>query len=476
MGERVLVLADGDPLLFGIGATLVRLLGEEAVRLLPAVSSLQQACARLALPWHKVICLSLHGRDDLGPLNAAAGKNAPLCVLTDARTTPDVLARHLLDRGVDWFDAHVFERMGAPDEAVHHLSMAAAAGRNFGPACTLILTPREASRRPCLGLNSEELAVERGLISKKPVRAAALALLRIAPRHVVWDIGAGSGAVALEAAVLAHEGRVVAVERSAGRAMSIQENRRRFGVAILDVRLGEAPECLPALPDPQRVFIGGGLSGICAARRAVELAQAYPHVYAAVGWHPENCAPYTEDSLDALRAWAREPKVVAIGEIGLDYYWEQNPPRELQQRVLRDQLALAQELDLPVIVHDREAHADSLAIVQEFPAVRGVFHCFSGSVEMARELLKRGWYLGFDGPVTYKNARKTVEVALECPLDRMLLETDSPYMAPVPVRGTRNDSRNVRYIAEKLAALRGLDTDELIRLTAENGKRLFGIG
>ena len=211
-------------------------------------------------------------------------------------------------------------------------------------------------------------------------------------------------------------------------------------------------------------------------RRAVELARTYPHVYAAVGWHPENCAPYTEDSLDALRAWAREPKVVAIGEIGLDYYWEQNPPRELQQRVLRDQLALAQELDLPVIVHDREAHADSLAIVQEFPAVRGVFHCFSGSVEMARELLKRGWYLGFDGPVTYKNARKTVEVALECPLDRMLLETDSPYMAPVPVRGTRNDSRSVRYIAEKLAALRGLDTDELIRLTAENGKRLFGIG
>ena len=143
--------------------------------------------------------------------------------------------------------------------------------------------------------------------------------------------------------------------------------------------------------------------------------------------------------------------------------------------MLRDQLALAQELDLPVIVHDREAHADSLAIVQEFPAVRGVFHCFSGSVEMARELLKRGWYLGFDGPVTYKNARKTVEVALECPLDRMLLETDSPYMAPVPVRGTRNDSRSVRYIAEKLAALRGLDTDELIRLTAENGRRLFGI-
>ena len=211
------------------------------------------------------------------------------------------------------------------------------------------------------------------------------------------------------------------------------------------------------------------------SRCAVDLAEKYPHVYAAVGWHPENCAPYTEASLDVLRQWAQSPKVVAIGEIGLDYYWEQNPPREWQQKVLRDQLALARELDLPVIVHDRDAHADSLAIVQEFPTVRGVFHCFSGSVEMARELLKRGWYLGFDGPVTYKNARKTVEVALDCPLERMLLETDSPYMAPVLLRGTRNDSRNVRHIAEKIAALRDLDTDALLALTAENGRRLFGI-
>ena len=208
----------------------------------------------------------------------------------------------------------------------------------------------------------------------------------------------------------------------------------------------------------------------------VKLMEKYPFVYGAVGIHPDDADKMTQETLDEIRRLSHMDKMVAIGEIGLDYYWEQNPPREWQQRVFRDQLALAQELDLPVIVHDREAHADSLAIVQEFPAVRGVFHCFSGSVEMARELLKRGWYLGFDGPVTYKNARKTVEVALECPLDRMLLETDSPYMAPVPVRGTRNDSRSVRYIAEKLAALRGLDTDELIRLTAENGKRLFGIG
>lgn len=260
-GEHVLLLADGDPLFFGIGATLARHLGAAAVRLIPAVSSLQQACARLALPWHQVVCLSLHGRDDPGPLNAAAGKGAPLCILTDARMTPDVLARHLLDRGVDWFTVRIFERMGAPDEALHQLSLDETARRAFGPACTVLLIPHRPPRQAHLGLDAQELAVEGALITKKPVRAAALSLLRVGPRHVVWDIGSGSGAVALEATVLAHEGRVVAVERSAGRAMSIQENRRRFGAAILDVCLGQAPQCLPSLPDPQRVFIGGGLSG-----------------------------------------------------------------------------------------------------------------------------------------------------------------------------------------------------------------------
>ena len=179
------------------------------------------------------------------------------------------------------------------------------------------------------------------------------------------------------------------------------------------------------------------------SRRAVEIAEQYPHVYAAVGWHPENCAPYTRESLDTLRAWAKDPKVVAIGEIGLDYYWEQNPPREFQQEVFRDQLALAQELGLPVIVHEREAHGDAMDI--------------------------------FDGPLTYKNAKKTVEVAKIVPLDRVLLETDSPYMAPVPVRGTRNDSRNVSHIAAKFAEIRGMSTDEIIALTNENGRRFFGI-
>ena len=214
---------------------------------------------------------------------------------------------------------------------------------------------------------------------------------------------------------------------------------------------------------------------VASSRRAAAYAAAYPHVYAAAGIHPESCGGYTASDLEAIRALARQPKVVAIGEIGLDYYWAENPPRELQQQVLRDQLALARELSLPVIIHDREAHADTLAIVQEFPEITGVFHCFSGSPEMARELLKRGWYLGFDGPVTYKNARRAPEVAAVTPLDRMLVETDSPYMTPAPYRGQRNDSGYVHLVAEKLAEWKGVTPEELARITTENGKRLFRI-
>ena len=211
------------------------------------------------------------------------------------------------------------------------------------------------------------------------------------------------------------------------------------------------------------------------SRAAVALAARYPHVYAAVGIHPENCGDLVPQHMDELRQLARRPKVVAIGEIGLDYYWAENPPREFQQQVFRAQLELALELNLPVIIHDRDAHCDTLAIVKEYPALRGVFHCYSGSVEMARELLDRGWYLGFDGPVTYKNARKTVEVAEMIPLDRILIETDSPYLSPVPMRGKRNDSRNVAYIAEKLAQIKGMTPEEMADLTMANGRKLFGI-
>ena len=211
------------------------------------------------------------------------------------------------------------------------------------------------------------------------------------------------------------------------------------------------------------------------SRAAVALARAWAFLYAAVGYHPENCAPYDPAELDLFREWAKDPRVVAIGEIGLDYYWEENPPREHQRRVFRDQMALAEELDLPVIVHDREAHADSLAVVREFPRVRGVFHCFSGSAEMAEELVRLGWMVSFTGVLTYKNARRAVEAARAVPLERIMIETDSPYMAPAPHRGKRNDSGYVRHVCEKLAEIKGISFEECARITLENGKRFYGI-
>ena len=235
-------------------------------------------------------------------------------------------------------------------------------------------------------------------------------------------------------------------------------------------------ELLSALPESGVGLVVNPGCDIPTSRQAVALAEQYPHVYAAVGYHPENCGPYMPEELDILRELARHPKVVAIGEIGLDYYWEENPPRDFQQQVFRAQLQLAQELDLPVIVHDREAHGDSLSIIREFPAVTGVFHCFSGSPEMAEELLKRGWYLGFDGPITYKNARRAPEVAAITPLERMVVETDAPYLSPVPVRGRRNDSRYLPHVIAKLAEWKGVTPEEMTRITCENGKRLFRLG
>ena len=232
---------------------------------------------------------------------------------------------------------------------------------------------------------------------------------------------------------------------------------------------------LTALPEAGVGLVLNPGCDVASSKAAVDLAKRYAHVYAAVGLHPENCAGAGEAELEAITALLSEPKVVAIGEIGLDYYWPENPPRDFQKEIFRRQLALAVEREKPVIVHDREAHGDCLELVGEFPGARGVFHCFSGSPEMAEALLKRGWYLGFDGPVTYKNAKRAPEVIALCPLDRMLLETDSPYLSPVPHRGERNDSRNLPWIAAKLAEIKGLPTEEIARICTENGRRLFHI-
>ena len=234
-------------------------------------------------------------------------------------------------------------------------------------------------------------------------------------------------------------------------------------------------EVLSALPAAGVELVVNPGCNLPSSRAAVDLAARFPHVYAAVGVHPEDCAGMEEADFAEIRRLCGEAKVVAVGEIGLDYHWKENPPKDFQQQVFRRQIETALELDLPVIVHDRDAHGDSLSIVREYPRLRGVFHCFSGSVEMAVELVKRGWYLGFDGPITYKNARKAREAAEAVPMDRMVIETDSPYLSPVPLRGKRNDSRNLPYIVATLAEWKGVDVEEMERATWENGKRLFGI-
>ena len=211
------------------------------------------------------------------------------------------------------------------------------------------------------------------------------------------------------------------------------------------------------------------------SRNAVALAEKYPFVYAAVGSHPDVANEVDETVLEEYRKLCKlGRKVKAIGEIGIDYHYE-DIPRQLQLKAFRMQMELAEELDLPVIVHEREAHEDGMAVVREFPKVTGVFHCYSGSAEMARQLVDKGWYIGFTGVLTFKNARKAIETAASLPLDRIVLETDCPYMAPDPFRGKRNDPGYLFRMAEKLAEIRGMDVEEIKKITTENGKRLYRI-
>ena len=212
-----------------------------------------------------------------------------------------------------------------------------------------------------------------------------------------------------------------------------------------------------------------------ASREVVQMAKQYPWLYAAVGSHPDSADEVNEEVLEEYRKlYQLNPEVKAIGEIGLDYHYE-DIPREIQQKAFRLQMELARELDLPVIVHERDAHEDGMAIVREFPTVKGVFHCYSGSAEMARQLVEMGWYIGFTGVLTFKNARKAVETAASIPLDRIVLETDCPYMAPEPFRGKRNDPGYLYRMAEQLAAIRGITPQEAAAITTENGKKLYRI-
>lgn len=210
------------------------------------------------------------------------------------------------------------------------------------------------------------------------------------------------------------------------------------------------------------------------SRACVALAEKYSHVYAAVGVHPSDAHEVSAGWAAALDALARHPKVVAIGEIGLDYHWKPIHFDE-QADVFRAQLGLADRMDLPVIVHDREAHRDCLELVRSFPNVRGVYHCYSGGLEDAKVLVKLGWMLSFTGVVTYKNARKSLEVLEWLPLEKIMIETDSPYLSPEPFRGKRNDSTHVYRVAEVIAQVKGITAEEAAEATFQNGLRFFGI-
>ncbi len=212
------------------------------------------------------------------------------------------------------------------------------------------------------------------------------------------------------------------------------------------------------------------------AQKAISYAETFEHVYAAVGYHPENCIGVDIAVLQQMEALLGHPKVKAIGEIGLDYYWEkEEAPRQHQREFFRAQLQMASRLGLPVIVHDREAHLDTLTMLEQYPKVTGVMHCFSGSAEFAQQILNLGYYISFTGVITFKNARKTLDALRAVPLERLLLETDAPYMAPEPCRGKRCDSTLIAHMVRVIAEVKGVSEQQVLDITMENGKRLFGI-
>ena len=210
------------------------------------------------------------------------------------------------------------------------------------------------------------------------------------------------------------------------------------------------------------------------SRAAIALAEKHDFIYATVGIHPSDVLSMTEEDIEELRTLSKHPKVVAIGEIGLDYHYDDADPN-IQKQWFRAQLDLAKELDMPVVIHDRDSKGECLAILKEKNINNGVVHCFSGSAETARELVKMGLHISFTGVVTFKNARRAIEAVKAIPIERLFIETDCPYMAPEPFRGQRNDSSMVYRIAEKIAEIKELPVDEVIRLTRENAIKFFGI-
>ncbi|MBQ7385597.1 MAG: TatD family hydrolase [Ruminococcus sp.] len=233
-------------------------------------------------------------------------------------------------------------------------------------------------------------------------------------------------------------------------------------------------ELLSSLPSLGVKAVVNASVDIATAKKAIEFSEKYPFMYAAVGIHPENLEGLEENYLNILAdLYESNKKVVAIGEIGLDYYWD--IPKEPQLKVFEDQLKLALELDAPVVIHDREAHADTMRILKKYTPKKVLLHCYSGSKEMLKEVMKLGAFISMGGVVTFKNARVPVEVCEAVPLERLFLETDCPYLSPVPFRGKRNSSEKIAFTAEKIAEIKGMDTQTLIDICTKNAEEFFGI-
>lgn len=233
-------------------------------------------------------------------------------------------------------------------------------------------------------------------------------------------------------------------------------------------------ELLLSLPEKGVAYCVGPGVDVGTSESEIYLAEKHGFLYAAAGVHPHEAAKADEGSFDRIEELLKHHKVVAVGEIGLDYHYDFSP-REVQKSVFRRQLEIARKTGLPVIIHDREAHEDCFDIMSDFPDVRAVFHCYSGSWEHARRILKMGWFISFTGSITFKNARRVLETVQNMPADRIMIETDAPYMTPVPYRGRRNDSSYVRLVCEKVAELRGITAEEAAALTMENSLRFFGL-
>ncbi|MDH2454693.1 TatD family hydrolase [Priestia megaterium] len=211
-------------------------------------------------------------------------------------------------------------------------------------------------------------------------------------------------------------------------------------------------------------------------KKAIQIAETYDFIYASVGWHPVDAVDMTDEHLAWIEELAQHPKVVALGEMGLDYHWDKSP-KEVQKDVFRRQIRLARKVNLPIIIHNRDATEDVVTILKEehVEEVGGIMHCFTGSIEVAKQCMDMNMYISFGGPVTFKNAKKPKEVATELPLDKLLIETDCPYLTPHPFRGKRNEPGYVSYVAEQIAELKGITYEELAAMTTANAKKLFGI-